>query len=260
MEFSSLTQALVGEFAAAAAAVLGGDPQVTPAAAEPSQVWAIRFTARGAATGTGTLAIPAADAAAYAARVLGFADQPPEDAITDNLIESARQAAGAFNVAQGPSGVRLAVTEPAVTMAEAPASSAWAAITVGDLVIRLAVSGVIEAAEALPEPAVAGPINGPVPRAAHVPAVPPNLDLILDIDLPLWVRFGETAMTLQALAKLGPGTTIDLDRSPDDPVDVLVNNTIVARGEVVVVAGNYGVRVTEVVSTSDRIRSMGGLS
>jgi len=74
------------------------------------------------------------------------------------------------------------------------------------------------------------------------------------------VRFGQTAMTLQALSRLGPGTTIDLDRSPEDPVDVLVNNTIVARGEVVVVSGNYGVRVTEVVSTSARIRSMGGLN
>ena len=65
-------------------------------------------------------------------------------------------------------------------------------------------------------------------------------------------------MTLQALTKLGPGTTLDLERSPDDPVDVMVNNTVIARGEVVVVAGNYGVRVTEVVSASDRIRSMAG--
>jgi len=50
---------------------------------------------------------------------------------------------------------------------------------------------------------------------------------------------------------------IDLDRSPDEPVEVLINDKVVARGEVVVVAGNYGVRVTEVVSAADRIRTLG---
>jgi len=253
VEFTALTQAIAREFASVAAAVLGGDPQVTAAAADGSPVWVIRFTVQGAATGAASLAIPVTDAATFTARVLGFDDEPPEDAITDNLIESAKQAAGAFNVSQGPGGIRLTVVEPAVTMAAAPAASDWAAIRVGDLVVRLATSGGLEAAKPAPGPA-------PAPRAAQAPAVPQNLDLILDIDLPLWVRFGQTAMTLQALSRLGPGMTIDLDRSPEDPVDVLVNNTIVARGEVVVVSGNYGVRVTEVVSTSDRIRSMGGLN
>jgi len=65
-------------------------------------------------------------------------------------------------------------------------------------------------------------------------------------------------MTLQALTKIGPGTTLDLERSPDDPVDMMVNNTVIARGEVVVVAGNYGIRVTEVVSPTERIRSLAG--
>jgi flagellar motor switch protein FliN/FliY len=63
-------------------------------------------------------------------------------------------------------------------------------------------------------------------------------------------------MTLDALTRLGPGSVIDLGRSPDDPVDVLVNGRVVARGEVVVVAGSYGVRITEVVSAADRLRTM----
>ncbi len=63
-------------------------------------------------------------------------------------------------------------------------------------------------------------------------------------------------MTLDALTRIGPGSVIDLGRSPDDPVDILVNGRLVARGEVVVVAGNYGVRVHEVVSAADRLRSM----
>lgn len=89
------------------------------------------------------------------------------------------------------------------------------------------------------------------------PGPPGNLEVILDIDLPLSVRFGSTDMTIDALTRMGPGALIDLGRSPDEPVDVMVNGRMVARGEVVVVGGNYGVRVTEVVSAADRLRSMG---
>jgi flagellar motor switch protein FliN/FliY len=100
--------------------------------------------------------------------------------------------------------------------------------------------------------------NGGRASVSAAPAPPfDNLDVILDIELPLTVRFGRTEMTLQALTQVGPGSVIDLDRSPDEPVEVLVNEKVIARGEVVVVAGNYGVRVTEVTSAADRIRSLG---
>jgi flagellar motor switch protein FliN len=103
----------------------------------------------------------------------------------------------------------------------------------------------------MPPPALAATATVPPPTRA------PNLEVVLDIDLPLTVRFGETDMTLDALTRIGTGTVVDLGRSPDDPVDVLVNGRLVARGTVVVVAGNYGVRVTEVVSASDRARTLG---
>ena len=64
-------------------------------------------------------------------------------------------------------------------------------------------------------------------------------------------------MPLSALTRLGPGSVIDLGRSPDDPVDVLVNGKVLARGEVVVVSGYYGVRITEILGAADRIRSLG---
>ena len=82
--------------------------------------------------------------------------------------------------------------------------------------------------------------------------------MILDIDLPLVVRFGRTELPLRSLAGLGPGSVIDLGRAPDEPVEVLVTNQVVARGEVVVVGGNYGVRITDVISPADRVRSMEG--
>ena len=88
--------------------------------------------------------------------------------------------------------------------------------------------------------------------------MPDNLELILDIDMPLTVRFGEAIVSIEALSKLGPGSLVELSRQPDDPVDVLINGRLVARGEVVVVAGNYGVRVTQVVSADERMRTLNG--
>jgi flagellar motor switch protein FliN/FliY len=89
-------------------------------------------------------------------------------------------------------------------------------------------------------------------RAAHSR----TLDVIMDIDLPLVVRFGRTELPLKALTALGPGSVIDLGRSPDEPVDILISNQVVARGEVVIVQGNYGVRVRDVISPSERARPM----
>ena len=83
-----------------------------------------------------------------------------------------------------------------------------------------------------------------------------RIDVILDIDLPVVVRFGQTELPIRALSRLGPGSVIDLGRSPDDPVEVLVSNRVVAHGEVVIVGGNYGVRILDVASQSERARSM----
>jgi flagellar motor switch protein FliN/FliY len=77
----------------------------------------------------------------------------------------------------------------------------------------------------------------------------PRLDAVLDVDLPLVVRFGRAVMPLRALADLGPGSVIDMGRSPDEPVDLLVGDRLIARGEVVIVGGNYGVRITELAAT-----------
>jgi flagellar motor switch protein FliN len=83
-----------------------------------------------------------------------------------------------------------------------------------------------------------------------------TLDVIMDIDLPLIVRFGRTELPLKKLTALGPGSVIDLERSPDEPVEILISNRVVARGEVVIVSGNYGVRVREVISPVERARSL----
>jgi len=84
-----------------------------------------------------------------------------------------------------------------------------------------------------------------------------NIDLLLDIELPIRVSLGETEMQLRDVIKLGPGSIIELDKSVNDPVILFVNRKPIAKGEVVMVQGNYGIRILEVESTADRIRSLG---
>src|SRR4029077_20615096 len=75
-----------------------------------------------------------------------------------------------------------------------------------------------------------------------------RLEAVMDVDLPLIVRFGRTVMPLRALADLTPGSVVDMGRPPDEPVDLLVGERLIARGEVVIVGGNYGVRITELTN------------
>ena len=84
-----------------------------------------------------------------------------------------------------------------------------------------------------------------------------NIELLLDVELPITISFGETEMQLKDVLKLGVGSVIELDKSVNDPVTVIVNQKPIARGEVVMVEGNYGVRILEVESTAERIRSLG---
>lgn len=84
-----------------------------------------------------------------------------------------------------------------------------------------------------------------------------NIDLILDVELEVAVSFGETQMPLRDVLKLGVGSVIELEKGVNDPVTILVNDKPIVSGDVVVVNGNYGVKVLEVESTADRIRSLG---
>lgn len=84
-----------------------------------------------------------------------------------------------------------------------------------------------------------------------------NMDLLLDVELPIVVSFGETEMQLKDVLKLGVGSVIELGKSVNDSVTVIVNDKPIATGEVVMVDGNYGVRIIQVESTADRIRSLG---
>jgi flagellar motor switch protein FliN/FliY len=86
--------------------------------------------------------------------------------------------------------------------------------------------------------------------------LPGNIDMILDIGLTVTARLGRIEMPLGQVLELGPGSIIDVGHSIDEPVELLVNNKLIARGDVVVVEEKFGLRITEIVSPSERIESL----
>jgi flagellar motor switch protein FliN/FliY len=99
--------------------------------------------------------------------------------------------------------------------------------------------------------------TAPQPAAGPEPEHLKNLDLLLDVELPVTVSFGRAQLPLKEVIKLTTGSTIELNRTVSDPVELIVNNCVVAKGEVVVVDGNFAVRIERVVSRQDRLRSIG---
>ncbi len=85
----------------------------------------------------------------------------------------------------------------------------------------------------------------------------PDLDVILDIPVTISMEVGNTSIPIRNLLQLNQGSVIELDRLAGEPLDVLVNGTLIAHGEVVMVNEKFGIRLTDVVSPSERIRRLG---
>jgi flagellar motor switch protein FliN/FliY len=92
--------------------------------------------------------------------------------------------------------------------------------------------------------------------SSHKSSEPQNLDLLLDVNLPISIELGRTSMTIQEILNLGPGSVVELNKLAGEPVDLLVNNKIVAKGEVVVIDENFGLRVTTLISPEERLKSL----
>lgn len=84
-----------------------------------------------------------------------------------------------------------------------------------------------------------------------------GLDLVLDVKVELSVELGRRRMRIADVLNLGPGSVVEFSKPADEPLDVYVNDQLVARGEAVVVGERYALRVTEVVSANDRLRRSG---
>jgi flagellar motor switch protein FliN len=107
-----------------------------------------------------------------------------------------------------------------------------------------------------PTPQVATPV-------APAPATPPaaaksgrNIELLLDVELPVFLRFGKVDMLLSNILELSPGSVVELDQRIVEPVELLVGGKVVAQGEVVVLDGHYALRITEVLNPIERLESL----
>lgn len=80
-----------------------------------------------------------------------------------------------------------------------------------------------------------------------------KMELLLDVPLEVSVELGRTRMSIQSLLALGPGSVIELDKIAGEPLDIMVNGRLIARGEAVVVNDKFGVRLTDIVSRTERV-------
>jgi len=96
---------------------------------------------------------------------------------------------------------------------------------------------------------------GPVKEKAEAVSAS-GIDMILDIALPVTVELGRTKMLIRDILSLAPGSVIELDKLAGEPVDLLVNDKPIAKGEVVVIDENFGVRLTNIVNTTERIKNL----
>ncbi len=227
-------------------AELSGEAQLVPAESLPSLSGAVSLSVglSGSAQGTFTITVDrdALPRVLAAARLIGSEVEPESHwDLWRDVVK--RMAAGA---SQNFAGVTIANIEDANWRLGLP--SAAYELRIGDVSMRLAFTDrvQVEATE----------------RTANIPAASGNKttenqeDLLLDIELEASLRFGSREMPLNEVLELGPGDVVELDRTVADPVDLLVGDKIVAHGEVVLVNGNFGLRIVRVAEPKKCLESI----
>lgn len=130
------------------------------------------------------------------------------------------------------------------------------AVAVDERVAAMAEQSLAEAAAEHPAQAAAAEFDS-LEDTSDGPAVEEeNLDVILDIPVTISMEIGRTSISIRNLLQLNQGSVVELDRLAGEPMDVLVNGTLVAHGEVVVVNEKFGIRLTDVISPAERVRKL----
>lgn len=241
-----LSQAFVEALNQALGGLTSAPVSAPAAGAVDGAGWRLAITTSGSLDGELAVWIAAADAQTLARAVRG-ATPEPDAAATGDVVRDLCQRA-IQQVAAVPSFAAVTLRPGALQPDQPAAGATGFALQAGEVRLAVNVSGT-------------GVSRQPAASAAAARTAAPShdrLDMVLDIELPLTVRFARTSMPLKALAALGPGAIVNMGRTPDDPVQMLVGDRVIARGEVVVVAGNYGIRITDLVSPADRVRALEG--
>ncbi len=190
--------------------------------------------------------------AAAAGRLAGGAeetDQPISPQIQATVLDLFRKAALRISAPPGSAGQEMQIE---VELAAAPA---WSTAPQCGLRGNLPAPVIIEifASDALLASLQRGQAR-PAISASNAAAAPNKLDMLMDIELVVTMRFGGRRMFLKDILDLCTGSVVELDQQVQEPVDLLLDGKLIARGEVVVVDGNYGLRVTELLSKADSLR------
>ncbi len=217
----------------------------------------LTVTAAGTARGEMNLRLPPATALDLAKIFVSDTDTARTEMTADDrsaLEELFRQVAGHVATSARPKGLEIQLT---VSLGEAPtwppAASGW--ICSGPTAPRPAqVEWKLSSALATalvstwrePDPVPAAP-TPPRPSSKG----PEKLELLMDVELDVVLRFGGRNILLKEILDLGPGSVVELDRTIQDEADLLLDGRLVARGEVVVVERNFGIRITEVLPTQE---------
>lgn len=221
------------------------------------------------ASGPGALILPGAVGLGLARLLLGEpadATPPapgPED--EDALRELANQTASGLATALGEClKVSVGFDAPAAEWLAAGGAGlpTWAdGVTVPLTLSAGSVTGdawlVVPSAVAAPAPAAA-PMEAALPPLRESPGRRNGngMELLLDVALPVTVELGRTRMMIRDILHLAPGSVLELDKLAGEPVDILVNDKSIARGEVVVIDENFGVRLTSIVTPTERVASL----
>jgi flagellar motor switch protein FliN/FliY len=228
------------------AQALAGEPKLNESLPRPFRSGSFGFAATIAGDLEGTFSI-LVDGAALEAPLLG--EGADQKAGWSEVVRETLNAAAGEMLAK--SGVTCAVEKFEEIAAESKVTRAFE-LRSGDHVFAVLVRDDLRAARA------AVPAAKPAPAATSLPApaLSPGLELLLDVELEASLRFGSREMPLGEILDLGPGDVVQLDRHVSDPVDLIVGDKIVARGEVVLVNGNFGLRVTDVAAPQRRLESI----
>ena len=162
-----------------------------------------------------------------------------------------REVACEAGAERAPEANPEAAASVSLTFGESPQTPLWIGFS-PKLVALLSQPAGGDAPKRSPAPVDAGADA----RRASRGDIPPTMDLLLDVELPVSVSFGKTEIPMKDVLKLTTGSIVELNRGVNEPVEVLVNHCLIARGEVVVVEGNYGVRIQQIISRPDRLRSV----
>jgi flagellar motor switch protein FliN/FliY len=237
-------------------AALGEAPAELAAASE-SDLWIV-CACSGGLRGEMSLRLPAASTLRLA-QIFMSEPPAPEAELTSThreaLVELLRQVAGLVaSVLKARWGEVQLHLDPATGPPSWPAASTFwlragedaSVVAVVEAHLSAALATALRAEKPEPEESTA--------NAAAVPAVPEDsnvkLDLLMDVELAVTLRFGSRRLLLRDVLDLTPGAVIELDRQVGEPVDALLDGRVLARGEVVVLDGNYALRVTEVAPAS----------